>query len=163
MPAGRVARSASDDAAAASGSAALDALLLEHLAAHEATCPRCGHLVHRIPTPTCPECGDRLRLELDGAEVGDLAWAWAMSGFLAAGGFFVIASIGMVTTRLLGGGGRGPDVRELVVPLLACAGGAGVVASLRRRFRRWRHRGPIGGIVFVFGLGFGLVLLYRVG
>lgn len=139
----------------------LDALLIEHLRTHEDPCPRCGYVLRGLDRPTCPECGDPLRLELASAAVSDVDWVRALSGFLAASGFYVVGLIAMVTTIAIGGSGLS-DLGKFVVLGGGFLGAAGVVALLRRRFRGLRHRRAIGWCLFAAGLGLGFVSLLLV-
>lgn len=66
-----------------------DTLLLEYLRSTSECCPRCKFTLHGLTRPTCPECGEGLRLRVG---TNRLVLGWIILVMIPCG-FSVIATI----------------------------------------------------------------------
>lgn len=127
--------------------------LTEHLASHDAACPRCGHALHGLHADRCPECGSALELGVVRPHPGR-GWTLTLIG-LSMGfgqGLMVCIYFGLILIS----GGVLPMWLPACFALLALWSGV-VLAFVLRRERAWvrlpgRARSAVAALAVVFGL-----------
>jgi hypothetical protein len=150
-----------------------DPLLIEFLSRNDAPCPRCGYSLRNLTADRCPECGDRLRLQVGLVEprLGAFIASLIACG-LGLGGSGLILTI---VVSIDGPGGLAEKVADVVrdlfgLPTLGfgsregfwvllllvefAVAGAGLGALLKwpAAFRRWapEHQWAAAAALWVF-------------
>ncbi len=114
-------------------------LLTQFLADNDVTCPRCGYNLRGGASAACPECGDRLQLQV-GLENP------RMAAYIST---LVAASVGLGGSALFSGlaVNQAPsnwwsEISAILLLIQLCVSAAALTLLLlmRRRFRRARRR-----------------------
>ncbi len=106
-----------------------DEHLLAFVREHEARCPLCDYNLRGLSRPTCPECGQELKLDVRLAEPYLAAWVTlvvALSLAAGPGAMFILMSV-------MHGPPGGPWYRVLIMPYAVAAIPLLIVALFARR------------------------------
>jgi hypothetical protein len=136
------------------------AFLREYLSARSIACPMCTYELRGLTSDRCPECGERLVLQVGAAEPRLGSWVAGLIGIAGGAGFHAVlfgwAIIARMSTRW------GPPLGEvIVIAALASVQALGVFLWVRlgRRIRR-ASRGARSALVMTgWGVSIALVIV----
>lgn len=137
-----------------------EAFLRQYLAERSVACPMCAYELRGLTSDRCPECGERLVLQVGAAEPKMAAWVAGLIGLAGGAGFNVVLfGWGLLATLV---SGFGPELGELIVIFaFAAVGAVALLAWVRlgRRIRRLPRTGRSLVVLGAWGLSLALVVL----
>ncbi len=113
-------------------------LLTQFLADRTVTCPRCGYNLRGVASSACPECGDRLQLQVGLVSPRMAAYITTLVGIsVGLGGSALFGCLAAIEAPSRWWGET--TAKLLLIQLFGTAAALTLLLLMRRRFRRSRR------------------------